>query len=337
MNENKRALISGITGQDGAYLAKLLLSKGYKVCGMYRRTSTDNTVRLKEVIDNPNFCLSYGDLQDQSSLITLIQKFKPHEIYNLAAQSDVGISFKLPLETGEVTGLGVARMLEAIRIVDKNIKFYQASSSEMFGEVEHSPQTELTPLKARSPYGAAKIYAYWMTRNYREAYNMFTCNGILFNHESPLRGNNFVTKKIVSQMTEIFKRKREFIELGNLDAKRDWGYAEDYVECMYLMLQQNKPDDYVIATGETHTVREFIEETAKNLGWKIIWKGTGIDEKGYNQNGDLIIKINPDFYRPAEVELLIGDCTKAKTVLKWNCKTKFSELVEIMVKAELKL
>lgn len=331
----KRALVTGATGQDGSYLIKLLLDKGYQVCGMYRRTSTDSTVRLRGLKPNKNFSMVYGDLQDFSSLFSLISTFKPDEIYNLAAQSDVGVSFKLPIETAEITGLGVTRLLEVIRQVDKNIKFYQASSSEMFGEVAESPQTEETPLKARSPYGAAKIYAYWMTRNYREAYNMFTCNGILFNHESPLRGDNFVTKKIVSQMVEIWKRKRSFIELGNLDSKRDWGFAGDYVEAMWLMLQQDKADDYVIATGETHTVREFVEETAKRLGWTIAWKGVGVEEKGYNQDGELVIKINPEFYRPTEVSLLIGNATKAKNILGWTPKTKFNELVKLMVEAEL--
>jgi len=331
----KKALVTGATGQDGYYLIKLLLSKGYKVCGMYRRTSTDNTVRLKDIMQHPEFSLAYGDLQDMSSLISLIQKFKPDEVYNLAAQSDVGVSFKLPLETGEVTGLGVARLLEAVRQINKDIKFYQASSSEMFGEVVESPQNEDTALKASSPYGAAKIYGYWMTRNYREGYGMFTCNGILFNHESPLRGDKFVTKKIVKQMVEIFERRRDSIELGNLNSKRDWGYAGDYVEAMYLMLQQDKPDDYVIATGETHTVREFVEETANNLGWVITWKGSGVKEKGYNQAGDLVIKINPKFYRPVDIDLLIGDSSKAKRKLKWTPKTNFKGLIKLMVKAEL--
>jgi GDPmannose 4,6-dehydratase len=336
MEQNKTALVSGITGQDGGYLAELLLSKGYKVCGMYRRTSTDNTERIQHLIDNPNFSLRYGDLQDMSSLISLIKAVNPDEVYNLAAQSDVGISFKLPLETAEITGLGVLRILESIRQVNPKIKFYQASSSEMFGEVTESPQSEETPLRARSPYGCAKLYGYWITRNYRESYNMFTCNGILFNHESPKRGDNFVTKKIATQMTEVWKRKREFIELGNMDSKRDWGFAGDYVEAMYLMLQQEKPGDYVVATGETHTVREFVEETAKCLGWTIRWEGTGVDEKGYNQDGDLVVKINPEYYRPADVDLLIGDATKAKEVLGWTPKTKFAELCKLMVDEEIK-
>jgi len=335
METEKRALISGCTGQDGSYLAELLLEKGYKVCGMYRRTSTDSCERIKHLLGNENFTLSYGDLSDSSSLISLISTFRPHEVYNLAAQSDVGASFKLPIETAEITGVGVLRLLEAIRKVDTSIRFYQASSSEMFGEVHESPQNELTPFKIRSPYGASKLFGYWITRNYREAYGMFCSNGILFNHESPRRGEQFVTKKIVKQMVEIWKRKRIFMELGNLDSKRDWGYAPDYVEAMYLMLQCQHPADYVIATGETHTVREFVDEVAKELNMRIYWeKGKTPQEEVAYWGGEIIVKINPNFYRPAEVELLVGDCTQAQIALNWQPKHTFKDLVRLMVEDE---
>lgn len=333
--QNKRALVSGCTGQDGSYLAEYLLEKGYEVCGMYRRTSTDNSARISHLLDDSRFTLMYGDLQDVSSLISLIANFKPTEVYNLASQSDVGVSFKLPLQTADITGVGVLRMLEAIRQVDKNIKFYQASSSEMFGKVAETPQTELTPMNIRSPYGASKLFGYWITRNYREAYSMFACNGILFNHESPRRGDNFVTQKIVKHLIQVWKREREYIELGNLDSKRDWGYAGDYVKAMWAMLQAPQPDDYVIATGETHSVREFVEETARQLDWYITWQGQGLDEVGINQHGQTVVKVNPQYYRPAEVDLLIGDYTKAYKDLGWQPTTKFKELVQLMVEAQL--
>lgn len=331
----KKALITGITGQDGSYLAEFLLGKGYQVCGMYRRTSTDNSSRVKHLLDNPNFSLRYGDLSDYSSLDSLVSDFQPDEVYNLAAQSDVGASFTLPLQTGLITGLGVTALLEAIRKTKNDVRFYQASSSELFGKVAETPQKEHTPFRPRSPYGVAKLYAYWITRNYREAYDIFACNGILFNHESPRRGDKFVTKKIVKHMVEVWKRQRNCVELGNLDSKRDWGFAGDYVEAMWLMLQQDKPDDYVIATGETHSVRDFVEETAKQLDWTITWEGEGVNEVGKNQFGDVVVKVNPEFYRPAEVDLLLGDASKARDELGWTPKTKFSDLVKMMVEGEV--
>ncbi len=330
----KKALITGVTGQDGSYLAEFLLDLGYEVCGMYRRTSTENTERVKHLIGNPYFTLAYGDLQDFSSLYSLIDNFRPDEVYNLASQTDVGASFQLPLQTADITGIGVLRLLEVIRRIDPKIKLYQASSSEMFGDVEESPQNEKTPFKVRSPYGASKLFGYWITRNYREAYKMFICNGILFNHESPRRGEKFVTKKIVKQMVEVWKRERDFIELGNLDAYRDWGFAGDFVVAMWQMLQEKQPDDYVIATGETHSVREFVEETAKQLDWIITWKGKGDKEEGYNQFGQLVVKVNPNFYRPAEVELLVGDYSKAEKTFSWKPTTTFSDLVKMMVDYE---
>jgi len=333
-SNSKVALVTGITGQDGSYLAEFLLSKGYEVHGMYRRTSTDNLSRISHL--RGQIATHYGDLEDYTSLLTLIQKTQPDEVYNLAAQSDVGASFQLPIQTGLVTGLGVTALLEAIRETKPDVKFYQASSSELFGKVVETPQTEHTPFYPRSPYGVAKLYAYWMTRLYREAYGIFACNGILFNHESTRRNEQFVTKKIVKQMVEVWKREREFIELGNLNAKRDWGFSPDFVEAMWLMLQQEKPDDYVIATGETHSVREFVEETAKQLDWTIKWSGEGINEIGTNQFGDVVVKVNPEFYRPAEVEILQGDYSKAKKVLGWSPKTTFKDLVKLMVEEELK-
>jgi GDPmannose 4,6-dehydratase len=330
-----KALVTGVTGQDGSYLAELLLKKGYEVCGMYRRTSTDNCTRVKHLMHDSRFSLRYGDLQDSSSLVSLIADFCPDEVYNLASQSDVGASFKLPLETAEITGVGVLRLLEAIRSVNKNIRFYQASSSEMFGEVEETPQKETTPLKIRSPYGAAKLFGYWITRNYREAYGMFCCNGILFNHESPRRGDLFVTQKIVKSLVKQWKREGGVLELGNLDSKRDWGFAGDYVEAMWLMLQQKTPDDFVIATGETHSVREFVEAVASELDWIVTWKGTGVNQEGFNQQGDLIVQINPNFYRPAEVNLLVGEPSKAWLTLGWKPEHSFKDLVKMMVDAEL--
>jgi GDPmannose 4,6-dehydratase len=331
----KKALITGVTGQDGSYLAEYLLDLGYQVCGMYRRSSTDTLERIEKIKGNPLFLLKYGDLTDYSSLVSLISEFKPDEVYNLAAQSDVGASFSLPLQTGLVTGLGVTALLEAIRKTKNDVRFYQASSSELFGKVVETPQTEHTLFRPRSPYGVAKLYGYWITRNYREAYSMYACNGILFNHESPRRGDKFVTKKIVKQMVEVWKRERKHIELGNLDSKRDWGFAGDYVEAMHLMLQQDKPDDYVIATGETHSVREFVEETAGYLDWTISWKGEGIEEEGFNQFGKLVVKVNPEFYRPAEVDLLLGDASKAEKELGWKPRTTFSGLVKMMLEEEI--
>lgn len=335
----KTAIITGITGQDGAYLAEFLLEKGYKVYGTYRRTSSTNFWRIEElgIRNNPNFHLVEYDLTDLGSTIRLLEKAKPDELYNLAAQSFVAVSFDQPITTAKITGLGPVYILEAIRIVDPSIKFYQASTSEMFGEVQEVPQTEKTPFYPRSPYGVAKVYAHWMTINYRESYNIFGASGILFNHESPLRGLEFVTRKITDGLARVKLGKISHIELGNLDAKRDWGYAKDYVECMWLILQAEKPDTYVFATGRTERVRDFVEMTCKALEINITWQGSGVDEIGVDsETGKTIIKINPEFYRPAEVELLIGDATKAKKELGWEASTSLEELCAMMVEADLR-
>jgi len=333
----KKALITGITGQDGSYLAELLLGKGYEVHGIIRRSSTFNTDRIDHLYRDPHLkdvrlFLHYGDLSDASNISRLIEKILPDEIYNLAAQSHVRVSFDIPEYTGEVTGLGTLRILDAIREAGVKTKFYQASSSEMFGKVMEVPQNENTPFYPRSPYGCAKVYAYWITKNYRESYGLFACNGILFNHESPRRGGTFVTKKITRGLSRIKLGLDSKLYLGNLEAKRDWGYAKDYVECMWLMLQQEKPDDYVVATGETHSVREFVEKACKILEIDLVWKGKGLDEKGIdNKTGKTIIEIDPIYFRPAEVDLLIGDYSKAKKILGWEPRTKFDEVVKIMV------
>jgi len=333
----KKALITGITGQDGSYLAELLLEKGYEVHGLIRRSSTFNTDRIDHLLvdfheKDARLFLHYGDLSDGSNISRLIEKIKPDEIYHLGAQSHVRVSFDMPEYTGDVTGLGTLRILDAIREAGVKTKFYQASSSEMFGKVREVPQNEDTPFYPRSPYGCAKVYAYWITKNYRESYDLFACNGILFNHESPRRGETFVTKKITKALSKIKLGSKNKLYLGNLDAKRDWGYAKDYIECMWMMLQQDKPDDYVIATGETHTVREFVEESCKILGIDLIWKGKSVDEKGIDKKtGKTIIEIDPIYFRPAEVELLIGDYSKARKVLGWEPKTKFKELVKLMI------
>jgi len=333
----KKALITGITGQDGSYLAELLLDKGYEVYGLIRRSSAFNTDRIDHLYRDPHLkdvrlFLHYGDLSDASNISRLIEKIQPDEIYNLAAQSHVRVSFDIPEYTGEVTGLGTLRILDVIREAGVKTKFYQASSSEMFGKVMEVPQNENTPFYPRSPYGCAKVFAYWITRNYRESYGLFACNGILFNHESPRRGETFVTKKITRALSRIKLGLDSKLYLGNLDAKRDWGYAKDYVECMWLMLQQEKPDDYVVATGETHSVREFVEKACKILEIDLVWKGKGLDEKGIDNNtGKTIIEIDPIYFRPAEVDLLIGDYSKAKKILGWEPKTKFDEVVKIMV------
>ncbi|MEK7636831.1 MAG: GDP-mannose 4,6-dehydratase [Patescibacteria group bacterium] len=336
----KKALITGITGQDGSYLAELLLEKGYEVHGIVRRSSTFNTGRLDNIYQDPHapdrhLILHYGDLTDSSNLFRIIEKANPDEIYNLGAQSHVRVSFDMPEYTGDADGLGVTRLLEAIRETRVKTKFYQASSSEMFGKVRETPQTELTPFYPRSPYGVAKVYAYWMTVNFRESYNLFACNGILFNHESPRRGETFVTRKITQGLSRIKTGKQDVLYLGNLDAKRDWGYAKDYVEAMWLMLQQPKPDDYVIATGETHSVREFVEEAGRHLGMDILWRGEGINEEGFDKKtGKTIIKIDPKYFRPAEVDLLIGDPAKAKKKLGWTPKMTFQDLVKLMVESD---
>ncbi|EKD78585.1 MAG: GDP-mannose 4,6-dehydratase [uncultured bacterium] len=335
-----RALIIGITGQDGSYLAELLIAKGYEVHGTIRRASTFNTGRIDHLYQDPhvhgvNMFLHYSDLSDGSNLARLIREIKPDEIYNLGAQSHVRVSFDIPEYTGEVTGLGTLKVLDAIRDAGDQIKFYQASSSEMFGLVQAVPQREDTPFYPRSPYAVAKVYAYWITRNYREAYKLFACNGILFNHESPRRGETFVTRKITRALAKIKLGIDEKLYLGNLDAKRDWGYAPDYVEAMWLMMQQAEADDYVIATNETHTVREFVETAARELDMHIAWQGQGVDEKGYDsKTGKEVVNIDPKYFRPTEVDLLIGDYSKAKQKLNWEPKVKFQELVKIMAKAD---
>jgi GDPmannose 4,6-dehydratase len=335
------AMITGVNGQDGAYLAEFLLNKGYIVHGIKRRTSTINTQRIDHLYCDTcyqgQFFLHYGDVTDQASLINLIQKIQPDEIYNLAAQSHVQVSFEMPLYTAEVDALGPLRILEAIRIVGtKKIKFYQASTSEMFGLVQEIPQTEHTPFYPRSPYGVAKLFGHWITKNYREAYGIFACSGILFNHESPIRGETFVTRKITRAVARIFYGVQDALYLGNLDALRDWGHARDYVEAMWLMLQQEKPDDFIIASGENHSVREFVELAFAEVGIKIIWKGSGIDEIGYDQKtGRELLFIDSRYFRPAEVDLLVGDYSKAHEMLGWAPKISFNELIKEMVASEV--
>lgn len=337
----KKALITGITGQDGSYLAELLLEKGYEVHGIIRRSSTFTTDRIDHIFQDPHeshkrLFLHYGDVSDSSNISRLVEKIKPDEIYHLAAQSHVRVSFDTPEYTGDVTGLGTLRLLDAIKESGIKTKFYQASSSEMFGLVQHVPQTEETPFYPRSPYGVAKVYGYWITKNYRESYDLFACNGILFNHESPRRGETFVTRKITRGLSRIKLGIDKVLYMGNLDAKRDWGYAKDYVEGMWLMLQQDKPDDYVLATNETHTVREFIEIAAKRLGFELEWRGEGVEETGFDKiSGKVILRIDPAYFRPAEVDLLIGNPAKALKQMGWRPKVKFKELVEIMVDADL--
>lgn len=338
----KKALITGITGQDGSYLAELLINKGYEVHGIIRRHSTICTERIDHLYDDPNlknrFFLHYGDLTDSCNLMGLIQRIQPDEVYNLGAQSHVAVSFEVPEYTAEATGVGTIRLLDAIYQSGVKCKFYQASTSELFGGLPGTaPQSEKTPFYPKSPYGAAKLYSYWITVNYRESYNMFACNGILFNHESPRRGETFVTRKITIAVAKIMAGKQDKLSLGNLDAKRDWGFAGDYVEGMWRILQQDKPGDYVLATNETHTVREFVECAFAEVGVKIEWKGTGVDEKGYDKKtGKLLVDVNPRYFRPAEVELLWGDATKAETQLGWKRKVDFKGLVSMMVQADMK-
>lgn len=334
----KTALITGVTGQDGAYLSKLLIDKGYKVYGAYRRTASVNFWRLDYlgVIDHPNMHLIEFDLTDQANVIDLISTVQPDEVYNLAAQSFVAVSFKQPITTANITGLGALHILEAIRIINPKIKFYQASTSEMFGKVREIPQTENTPFYPRSPYGVAKLYAHWMTINHREAYNIFGVSGILFNHESPLRGLEFVTRKITDGVAKIHLGKSELIELGNLDAKRDWGYAEEYVEGMWKMLQADKPDTYILATNETHSIRDFVELSFRAIGVEIHWEGEGFNELGIDANtGETRVRVNPKFFRPAEVDYLLGNPQKAKDELGWEPKTTLKQLAEMMVKADI--
>jgi GDPmannose 4,6-dehydratase len=335
-----KALITGITGQDGYYLASLLLEKGYKVYGMQRRTASNTVQRVLDLQKKyPNsFFLRYGDLTDSASLCKLIGDLQPNEIYNLGAQSHVQVSFENPIYTADVDGLGTLRLLEAIRATqNKGIKFYQASTSELFGRALTAPQNESTGFHPRSPYGVSKLMAYWAVVNYREAFNLFACNGILFNHESPIRGEMFVTRKITRAIADIIKGKQEKLFLGNLDAKRDWGFAGDYTEAMWLILQQENPDDYVIATGETRTVREFVEIAFREVGITLQWEGEGVSEVGKDEKGKVVVAVDPAFYRPAEVDLLLGDATKAKEKLGWQPKTSFSSLVQMMVAADLKV
>ena len=332
----KTAIISGICGQDGAYLAQLLLSKGYKVVGAERRSASGSTWRLEKLGIDDEVTIEEFELIESSTALKILDKHKPDEFYNLAAQSFVKASFDIPVFTGNTTGLGVTRVLEALRSYNDRIKFYQASSSEMFGKVIETPQTENTPFYPRSPYAVAKAYGHWMTVNYRESYDMFCCSGILFNHESPLRGEEFVTRKITSQLSKIKLGLIDTLELGNLEARRDWGFAGDYVKAMNMMLLQEKPDDYVVATGETHSVAEFVERAASYLGIDLVWEGEGKNQQGLDKNNNkVIVKVNEDFYRPAEVDTLIGDSSKANKVLNWKPECSFDNLVEMMVKEDL--
>ena len=343
--KNKIALITGITGQDGAYLAELLLSKGYEVHGIKRRSSSFNTSRLDNLYQDPHskdvkFYLHYGDMTDATNLIGLMQKINPDEVYNLAAQSHVQVSFETPEYTANADGIGALRLLEAIKLLNmtKTVKFYQASTSELYGNSDIIPQNENTSFSPRSPYAVAKLYAYWITVNYRLAYNIFACNGILFNHESPIRGETFVTRKITRAVAAIKLGLQEKLYMGNLDAKRDWGHAKDYVKGMWLMLQQKNPDDYVLATGESHTVRDFIEKAFSEIDETIIWKGKGEDEIGLSKNSNkILIEVDKRYFRPTEVNYLLGDPTKAKNILGWEATVKFSDLVKEMVEEDLKL
>ena len=339
----KRALITGVTGQDGAYLAEFLLGKGYEVHGIKRRSSSFNTERIDHLYQDPHesgvrFRLHYGDLSDATNLIRILQEVRPDEIYNLGAQSHVQVSFETPEYTADIDGLGTLRLLEAMRILgmEKSCRFYQASSSELFGTVAESPQTERTPFYPRSPYAVAKLFAYWIVVNYREAYGMHASNGILFNHESPLRGETFVTRKITRALARIKLGLQDCLFLGNLDAKRDWGHAKDYVEMQWLMLQQEQPDDFVIATGVQYSVRDFVNAAAKELGMDIRWEGQGVEEKGYDVHGKCIVAVDPRYFRPTEVETLLGDPSKAKNKLGWTPKISFNELVAEMVREDLK-
>jgi len=335
----KKALITGVTGQDGSYLADFLLDKGYQVWGLVRRTSVFNRGRIEHLYldkQNENFKMVYGDLSDASSLAGIISELEPDEIYNLGAQSHVGISFKTPEYTTDIDATGVTRLLESIRKSKKEIKFYQASSSEIFGLIQEPVQNEGTPFYPRSPYACAKAFSFYLTRNYREAYNMFSSNGILFNHESPRRGENFVTRKITLGLAKISKGKQKQIVLGNLDAKRDWGYAPDYVKGMWMILQHDKPDDFVLATGKAHSVREFVEVASQHVGIEITWEGSGLNEKGIDKKtGETVVQVSATYFRPAEVNILVGNAEKAKSVLGWEPEFSFEQLVEIMVKSDL--
>lgn len=345
-NERRRALLTGITGQDGSYLCELLLSKGYDVHGIVRRSSSFNTARIQHLYKDQqthsegNMKLHYGDLTDSTNLVKLMYEIQPHEVYNLGAQSHVKISFDLAEYTAEVDAVGTLRLLDAIRTcrLDNKVRFYQASTSEMYGKVQEIPQTEKTPFYPRSPYGVAKLYAYWITINYREAYDMFAVNGTLFNHESPRRGDNFVTRKITRGVAKISLGQQEFISLGNLDSKRDWGHAKDYVEAMWMMLQTEKPDDFIVATNEVHSVREFVEASFKEINKEIVWQGHGSEEIGKEKDTGIVrIKVNPKYYRPTEVEYLQGSPAKAKRELGWEPKISFDSLVKEMVASDIEL
>jgi GDPmannose 4,6-dehydratase len=339
----KRALITGITGQDGAYLAEFLLGKGYEVHGIKRRASSFNTDRVDHLYQDPHeknvrMYLHYGDLTDATNLIRIIQQVQPTEIYNLAAQSHVAVSFETPEYTANSDAVGTLRLLEAIRVLglERTTRFYQASTSEMFGKVQETPQRETTPFYPRSPYGAAKVYAYWITVNYREAYGMYACNGILFNHESPIRGETFVTRKITRGLARIAEGLQDCVYLGNLDSLRDWGHARDYVKAQWLMLQQDQPEDFVIASGEQHSVREFVELAGAQLDMKIIWRGTGVNEEGVDaSSGRVLVRVDSRYFRPTEVDTLLGDASKAQQKLGWRAETSFAELVKEMVTADL--
>jgi len=340
---NKKALITGVTGQDGAYLAEFLLDKGYEVHGIKRRTSLFNTDRIDHLYQDPHeknvrFILHHGDMTDSSSLIRIIQQVQPDEIYNLAAQSHVAVSFEEPEYTADSDAIGTLRLLEAIRILglEKKTRFYQASTSELYGKVQEIPQSETTPFYPRSPYGVAKLYAYWITVNYRESYGMYACNGILFNHESPIRGETFVTRKITRALARIKLGMQNCLYLGNMNAKRDWGHAKDYVRMQWMMLQQQEPEDFVIATGVQYSVRDFVTIAAKEVGLEITWQGEGINETGIDQKGNVIVRVDPRYFRPAEVETLLGNPAKAKEKLGWTPEISFEELVEEMMREDLK-
>lgn len=341
----KKALITGVTGQDGAYLSEFLLKKGYEVHGIKRRASSFNTERIDHLyqdphVENKHFILHYGDLTDTSNLVRILQEIQPDEIYNLGAQSHVQVSFEVPEYTADTDGVGTLRLLEAIRILkmEKKVRFYQASTSELFGKVQEVPQKETTPFYPRSPYAVAKLYAYWIVVNYRESYGLYACNGILFNHESPIRGETFVTRKVTRAAARIKLGLQEKLYMGNIDAKRDWGFAGDYVELMWLMLQQDKADDYVMATGVTTSVRDFISIAFKEAGIELRWEGSGVNEKGIdNKSGKILVEIDPRYFRPSEVDLLIGDPGKAKTKLKWEPKVQLPELVRMMVEHDISI
>ncbi|MEM6628448.1 MAG: GDP-mannose 4,6-dehydratase [Bacteroidota bacterium] len=333
----KKAFITGITGQDGSFLTELLLEKGYEVHGIIRRASVFNTQRIEHLMGNPQLNLHHGDLSDSANLNKLLSNIKPDEIYNLGAMSHVAVSFEVPEYTAQVDAVGTLRILDAMLNHCPEAKFYQASTSELYGKVQEIPQKETTPFYPRSPYGVAKLYGFWITKNFREAYDLYACNGILFNHESERRGKTFVTRKITKIMSEISVGISDVLKLGNMDAQRDWGYAKDYVEGMWLMLQQDAPEDFVLATGKMYTVREFTEKAARHVGFDLVWEGENENERGYDKNtGKLIVEVDPKYFRPAEVELLIGDASKAKEKLGWEPKVEIDELVEIMMKNDLK-